>query len=182
MTEDHLLYAPEREQFRLLVTDQQKDKGKSRQKTSNSHGKQDKLDSATVENSCLETSQLEHTQDGNPRQPNQLKPHIEHTPCCSSDTSDTVTMPSQVYGAEHLLRLFLKFPVFLSRAQLPATHVQLLHHYFKELLAYLCSRRTELFSEENYESQSAVGGGEEADTVKWEGEAGEDEQPLSVSS
>lgn len=43
-------------------------------------------------------------------------------------------MPSGIYGAEHLLRLFVRMPLFLSRAQLPAGHVQTLHHYFKELL------------------------------------------------
>ena len=43
-------------------------------------------------------------------------------------------MPSGIYGAEHLLRLFVRIPLFFSRAQLPAGHMQTLYHYFKDLL------------------------------------------------
>lgn len=42
--------------------------------------------------------------------------------------------PSSVYGAEHLLRLFVKLPQFLSQSQLPPTHSQLLLHHLRDIL------------------------------------------------
>ena len=35
--------------------------------------------------------------------------------------------------------------------------MQLLHHHFKELLGFLCAKRTELFLEENYDDVSTSG-------------------------
>ena len=46
----------------------------------------------------------------------------------------TGSMPSKVYGATHLLRLFVRLPHFLTCAQLPSAHVQVLHTHFKDLL------------------------------------------------
>ena len=43
-------------------------------------------------------------------------------------------VPSSVYGVEHLLRLFVKFPHFLSKAQFPSAHIHQLHQYFKDFL------------------------------------------------
>eukprot|EP00731_Ephydatia_muelleri_P031135 Em0022g649a len=43
-------------------------------------------------------------------------------------------LPSSIYGVEHLLRLFVKFPYFLSKAQFPTAHIHLLHQYFKDIL------------------------------------------------
>lgn len=154
MLEDHLLYGPEREQYKLLM-EQHKARGDVSYKTAeNSHpscsGEQVEQDSSAQENSLPED-----TPSSNPQQPHHSKLNLEHTP---SDNSGGL-VPSQVYGAEHLLRLFLKFPLFLSRAQLPATHIQLLHSYFKELLTYLSNRRTELFLEDNYEDLAASGEG-----------------------
>ena len=125
---------------------------------------QDNSSASTTDNICNQIpGHLDHTPvAGNPwqsppQQESQQK--LQLVPAATLAVSNTVLseataplMPSQVYGAEHLLRLFLKFPLFLCRAQLPVTHVQLLHHHFKELLAYLCDRRGELFSEENYDS------------------------------
>ncbi len=42
--------------------------------------------------------------------------------------------PSECYGVEHLLRLFVRLPLFLSRAHLPHAHVHTLHTYIKDLL------------------------------------------------
>lgn len=163
MLEDHLLYGPEREQYRILM-DQHRASGQVSHKAAvNSHpspsSEQVEKDSSTQENSLPEDTPKAvsyfplNTSSGNPQQPHHLKLHLEHTP---GDNSVEL-VPSQVYGAEHLLRLFLKFPLFLSQAQLPVSHVQLLHTYFKELLAYLCNRRTELFLEGNYEDLMASG-------------------------
>lgn len=162
MTEDHLLYGPEREQYKLVMD--LKAKGKDSHKAAaNSHlGPGCEQDSLTQENSL--PGDVPRT---NPH------PHLEHT----SSSNPTELMPSQIYGAEHLLRLFLKFPFLLSRAQLPIPHVQILHHYFKELLAYLCNRRTELFSEENYDDITVSG---EGDMVHPEIE--DDQQTISTST
>jgi mortality factor 4-like protein 1 len=177
MTEDHLLYGPERDQFRVMVTERRATRPGSRNKMTNSHTQGD-----TPENSCSPTSHLEHTPSGsNPWQPQQPTPQLEPTTTTkpTSLPESPALMPSQVYGAEHLLRLFLKFPVFLCRAQLPPSHVQLLHHCFKELLAYLCTRR-ELFSEDNYESQDSPSEeGVKLETQDTTGGGGEEAPPTS---
>lgn len=179
MAEDHLLYGPEREQFKHLM-DPQNHKDKNRHKTSNSHSSLSKHDSADMENS-LPVTYLEHTPGSNSQQPHQSNElHLEHTPSSNSWQPETVPMPSQVYGAEHLLRLFLKFPLFLSRAQLPLSHIQLLHQYFKDLLSYLCNRRTELFLEENYYDVGPSG--EQGDIAQRERGEEEGEQALSAST
>jgi len=49
----------------------------------------------------------------------------------------TGSMPSKVYGATHLLRLFVRLPHFLMCAQVPSAHVQVLHTHFKDLLGYM---------------------------------------------
>lgn len=59
-------------------------------------------------------------------------------------------LPSSVYGAEHLLRLFVKFPRFLSKAQFPSAHIHLLHQYFKDFFVYI-AKTPNLFAEESYE-------------------------------
>lgn len=46
-------------------------------------------------------------------------------------------LPSQVYGFIHLLRLFVKLPDFLTRAQLPASHAHLLHLHCRDLLGWV---------------------------------------------
>lgn len=143
MMEDHLLYGPEREQYRLVMEERAKGRG-SHKAAANSH----------LGPSC---EQVEHdplTQENT--LPGDANPHLEST----SSNNPSQLVPSQIYGAEHLLRLFLKFPFFLSRAQLPVSHVQILHHHFKEILGYLCNRRTELFSEENYNDLATSGEGE----------------------
>ena len=158
MIEDHLLYAPEREQFKSVITD--------RNKTTPTvaAGQQ------TPTTNSLETAStphLEHTPQGNPWQ---QKPQLEPTTDVGTP-GGSLLIPSQVYGAEHLLRLFLKFPLFLCHAQLPPAHVQLLHPYFKEVLGYLAARREELFSEENYESTNVGGGSGSGERTKTESAA-----------
>ena len=165
MTGEHLLYAPERAQFKATITEHNwgsstHNRGGSahiRPRVTNSL-ERPKLS----ENSCTSTNFS-----GNPWQPDQQKPQIEPT-ATQPNCREPVLMPSQVYGVEHLLRLFLKFPYFLSRAQLPSPHVQLLYHCFKELLAYISSRQNELFSEDNYEKCEPGDSGEEEEGVKCE--------------
>ncbi len=59
---------------------------------------------------------------------------VNHVPTPSSIARQRPPDPSSVYGVEHLLRLFVRLPSFLSRAQLPGTHVQVLHVYLKDFL------------------------------------------------
>lgn len=161
MTEDHLLYGPEREQYRLMVIDQLKTRGSKNCKSISQTAELQDNAATTTENSCNQTPHLEHTPIGNPRQPPHQSQKLKSDQVTTADNSGSSTMnsepnttPSQVYGAEHLLRLFVKFPLFLCHAQLPATHIQLLYHLFKELLTYLCNRQNELFSEDNYYYES----------------------------
>ena len=42
--------------------------------------------------------------------------------------------PSSIYGAEHLLRLFVRLPQFLYQASIPPPLIQLLYHHFREIL------------------------------------------------
>ena len=42
--------------------------------------------------------------------------------------------PSDVYGAQHFLRLFVRLPLFLSQAQLSTTHTHTIHTHVKDLL------------------------------------------------
>lgn len=56
----------------------------------------------------------------------------------TTDTQDTHgRLPSQVYGAIHLLRLFVKLPQLLLAAQTPPNHIQILHAHFKDFLRYV---------------------------------------------
>ena len=82
--------------------------------------------------------------------------------------------PSDVYGVEHLLRLMVKLPLFLTHTQLPASHIAVINTHLKDFMRYiinstrqfcvlfplllsfcLCSflslRKLDLFSEDNYE-------------------------------
>ena len=42
--------------------------------------------------------------------------------------------PSSIYGVEHLLRLFVRLPHFLSHAGIPSSTTQLLYCHFKVIL------------------------------------------------
>ena len=164
MTEDHLLYGPEREQFQMALNRTGPASNKPKTATNT-------LNRLTAENS---------TPGGNPWQPNQPKPQLEPA-TASRHPSESQLMPSHVYGAEHLLRLFLKFPRFLCRAQLPSAHVQLLHNHFKDLLTYLSSRRTQLFSEDNYEDPDGSQDEVKPETPTGGGEGGEESPPTSAT-
>ena len=47
---------------------------------------------------------------------------------------DTSLPPSSIYGVEHLLRLFVRLPHFLSHAGVPQSTTQLLYSQFKVIL------------------------------------------------
>ena len=66
------------------------------------------------------------------------KPSSHHQGSVSADSGGTERqlqghLPSQVYGATHLLRLFVRLPHFLQAAQIPSNHLHLLHNHFKDL-------------------------------------------------
>ncbi len=52
----------------------------------------------------------------------------------TSHAPQECSTPSEVYGAEHLLRLFVRLPMFLSKAGLPLGHTQTIHTHIKDLL------------------------------------------------
>ena len=45
--------------------------------------------------------------------------------------------PSDVYGVEHLLRLMVKLPLFLTHTQLPASHVAVINTHLKDFMRYI---------------------------------------------
>lgn len=49
-------------------------------------------------------------------------------------TESASLSPSSIYGAEHLLRLFVRLPQFLCQAGVPAPFIQVLYHHFREFL------------------------------------------------
>ena len=108
MVEDHLLFSQEKAQFKKLL---KQTHSRCQQMNHNTKGKtQNDIGVNSVDNSH------------GPMEVN------------SESTSNQPFIPSSVYGCEHLLRLFVRLPLFLSRAQLPVSHVYVLHGYFKDFL------------------------------------------------
>jgi mortality factor 4-like protein 1 len=52
-----------------------------------------------------------------------------------------------VYGAEHLLRLFTKFPSFLAKTDMPPKHTEVTVKCLGEVLKYMQSHAAELFKQ-----------------------------------
>eukprot|EP00697_Spironema_sp_BW2_P017692 gnl/Spiro4/9464_TR5010_c0_g3_i1.p1 gnl/Spiro4/9464_TR5010_c0_g3~~gnl/Spiro4/9464_TR5010_c0_g3_i1.p1 ORF type:complete len:291 (-),score=56.37 gnl/Spiro4/9464_TR5010_c0_g3_i1:153-1025(-) len=61
--------------------------------------------------------------------------------------------PSQIYGAEHLLRLFVKLPTLLANTSLEEDTFQVLQQKLSEFIRYLEKHQFELFCR-NYVTQS----------------------------
>ncbi|XP_001630729.3 chromatin modification-related protein EAF3 [Nematostella vectensis] len=62
------------------------------------------------------------------------------------------TMPSRIYGPEHLLRLFVKLPSLLARTNMPEKNLVPLLEQVDLLLKYLVERENALFSDDVYQS------------------------------
>ena len=119
MLRDHLLYEQEREQYDRLLGSLQlraQDQVQAQQKL-----KQDPP--PHQENDVTDTPLVQEEDSGSGGHDGVASPKAE--------------MPSSVYGIEHLLRLFVKLPLFLSKAQLPSGQVNLLHTHFKEFLRWV---------------------------------------------
>lgn len=114
MLGDHLLYAQEKDQYKNAVTPTQSAPVTAQTQTESENKTTNDLCNASSEKSSESDSKM----DAKPSDSSPPPPHA----------------PSSVYGAEHLLRLFVKMPLFLSHAQLPNSHVHTLHQYFKDLL------------------------------------------------
>eukprot|EP00871_Galdieria_phlegrea_P002243 jgi/Galph1/3019/GphlegSOOS_G1697.1 len=65
--------------------------------------------------------------------------------------NDTTQQPSEVYGAEHLLRLFVKLPTLLSQLQIPETGLLNIAQKSYELLRFLQKNSRKFFSSPQYE-------------------------------
>ncbi|XP_078661891.1 MSL complex subunit 3-like [Branchiostoma floridae x Branchiostoma belcheri] len=64
--------------------------------------------------------------------------------------------PSLVYGAQHLLRLFVKLPELLGKMHLPEVKSKILCYHLQLLLKYLADRRDELLPTTAYVSAAEV--------------------------
>ena len=58
--------------------------------------------------------------------------------------------PSQIYGAEHLLRLYVKLPVLLSQVTLPVSEMNQIQNKFTELLNFMQKNTSTLLSKDDY--------------------------------
>ena len=61
--------------------------------------------------------------------------------------------PSDVYGAEHLLRLFVNLPSIIVHTSMDTESISLLKDHLAEFLAYLAREKHRLFVRE-YEASS----------------------------
>ncbi|XP_046853844.1 male-specific lethal 3 homolog isoform X2 [Xenia sp. Carnegie-2017] len=71
-----------------------------------------------------------------------------------SDETPSPISPSQVYGVEHLIRLFVKLPSLLTRTTIEEKKLTLLMHHLKDFLSYLSTRINTLTSEDVYEDNA----------------------------
>lgn len=68
--------------------------------------------------------------------------------------------PSAVYGAEHLLRLFVKLPELLPHTGAPEEQLQLLLKRMDDLIAYMQHQAAKIFAPaSDYISATAVASG-----------------------
>ncbi|KAK2563162.1 Male-specific lethal 3-like protein [Acropora cervicornis] len=72
------------------------------------------------------------------------------SPIPSSLSVHSHVMPSQVYGPEHFLRLFVKLPGLLARTDMPESHLCVLLEQINTFLKYLAEKSTVLFTEDAY--------------------------------
>lgn len=130
MLADHLLYNQEKAQYKNVMEEVQ---GVPKNRASMSSG--DCGSTENTSNHCL-NSGAENSCATNSDADSKMEVDVDHKPVVPSSA---VPMPSSVYGVEHLLRLFVRMPLFLARAQLPTSHVHTLHQYWKELLGWVPS-------------------------------------------
>lgn len=67
--------------------------------------------------------------------------------------------PSAVYGAEHLLRLFVKLPELLPHTGAPEDQLQLLLRRMEDLLTYLQHQAAKIFAPIGEYTTAAAGVG-----------------------
>ena len=58
------------------------------------------------------------------------------------------TPPVEIYGAEHLLRLFVKLPELLSRCQMQREHMTVLVSKLSELLKFIVQQKARFLSQD----------------------------------
>ena len=122
MLADHLLYSQEKAQYKNVVEENRAPM------SSGDHGSAENSHclNSSAENSCTTNSDASSKMD------------VDQKPVAPLSS---VLMPSSVYGVEHLLRLFVRMPLFLAQAQLPTSHVHTLHQYWKDLLGLVPTLR-----------------------------------------
>ena len=128
MIADHLLYIPENVQYKNIMEDAQR-VPRTFQTQKNIASLSDAAGSSVEGIGNLNTSSAVKSGTAN-----SSTDKMEVDAAVPPPSSSSPLMPSSVYGAEHLLRLFVRMPLFLSRAQIPSSHVPILHQHWKELL------------------------------------------------
>ena len=58
--------------------------------------------------------------------------------------------PSQIYGAEHLLRLYVKLPVLLAQVTLSTSEMNQIQNKFAELLNFIQKNSSTLLAKDEY--------------------------------
>jgi len=61
-------------------------------------------------------------------------------------SSEGPVEPGKVYGAEHLIRLFVKLPQLLAQVELPAASLAKFQQRFNELVKFLDKRASDFFN------------------------------------
>ncbi|KAN0065926.1 Esa1p-associated factor [Thecaphora frezii] len=74
----------------------------------------------------------------------------------TSSTSSSLDAldPSNIYGAEHLLRLFVNLPMIIVHTSMDAESISVLKEHLAEFLAFMVKERSRLFTRD-YETASA---------------------------
>lgn len=132
MVADHLLYSQERAQYKNVILEGvQLQTGQHVDATDNDSG--GVVDGSRVNRSDGNGVEVAENDAGSTKaeaagQSPVLVNHVAAIP------RQRPPDPSSIYGVEHLLRLFVRLPFFLSHVQLPNAHLQTLHIYFRDLL------------------------------------------------
>ena len=99
-----------------------------------------KTNNVTKSNQCGQT-----VQDNQKNPGNQIKPGNHGNQTKQSSAIPGPLQPSKLYGAEHLLRLFVKLPELLDH--LETEYLNSVAHYSQTFLDYVANHRAEVFVE-----------------------------------
>lgn len=67
---------------------------------------------------------------------------------------ETYTLPGEVYGVEHLARLFVHLPEYMSKAEIPRKHNLLISSHIQDMINYITSNLTRFHEAAIYEEST----------------------------